>query len=159
MRWLIILSTLLLCSIAWWFGMPVGLATSFLVAGGLILVRHAVQRSGSTSALALMPIWQLVLAAVLSLPIGVGLGGIAFVLGPGFWTMFAGSRVRAPSQRRSRDWRQWRWLSWPSIHPCSSSPRGLDRSVRRRHRHRAVYWPTDSRNNCKKHAASVLTLV
>jgi len=84
MRWLIILSTLLLCSIAWWFGMQVGLATSFLVAGGLILVRYAAQRSGSTSALALMPIWPLVLAAVVSLPIGVGLGGIAFILGPGF---------------------------------------------------------------------------
>ena len=84
MRWTILAFSLFLCSIAWWFGMFVGVATSLLVAGGLVLARHVSQRSGPASALALMPIWLLMLGPVLGVPIGLSLGLMAFLLGPGF---------------------------------------------------------------------------
>ena len=84
MRRSILAFSVFLCSIAWWFGMFVGAATSLLVAGGLVLARHVLQRSGPACALAFMPIWQLMLGPILGAPIGLSLGVVAFLLGPGF---------------------------------------------------------------------------
>lgn len=84
MRWTILAFSLFLCSIAWWCGIFVGVATALLVPGGLVLARHVAQRSGPASSLALIPIWQLVMAPILGVPIGLSLGFVAFLLGPGF---------------------------------------------------------------------------
>ncbi len=63
-------------------GMLVGLAIYSLGVAGLFLARFAAQQPSSTSELAMMPTWQLMLVPILSLPIGVGLGLLAFLLGP-----------------------------------------------------------------------------
>ncbi len=84
MRWPILTVSLFLCSIAWWFGVIVGVATFLLVAGGLAIARQVAQRSGATSALASMPIWQLMLAPILGIPTGLSLGLVAFLLGSAF---------------------------------------------------------------------------
>ncbi len=62
--------------------MLVGLAISSLGVAGLFLTRYAAQQSSSTSELAMMPTWQLMLVPILSLPLGVGFGLLVFLLGP-----------------------------------------------------------------------------
>lgn len=84
MRWLIAALSLLLCSISWWFGTPVGIVTTALAVAGLILARHLAMRSGRTSTIALMPTWQLILPPMLGVPFGLSFGLVAFLLGPGF---------------------------------------------------------------------------
>lgn len=84
MKWPILIFFVLLCAVGWWFGIVTGAATALLAAGVLILARHVAGRFDPPGALAAMPVWQLLLVPVVSLPIGFGLGLIAYVVGPGF---------------------------------------------------------------------------
>lgn len=68
----------------WWAGIIPGVLWSALVCGGLAIARRTAVRGGSSSALGSMPLWQVVLVPVLSVPVGIALGALAFILGPGF---------------------------------------------------------------------------
>ena len=69
---------LLFSAAGWWLGIVPGALCSALVVGGLTLVRRA------DGPLRSLPLWQILLITVLSVPIGVGLGVLVFILSPGF---------------------------------------------------------------------------
>ena len=74
----------LVAAVGWWAGIVPGIIWSVLVAIGLLVARRAAQRGGSSSPLSSLPLWQVVLVPVLSVPVGLGLGVLAFIVGPGF---------------------------------------------------------------------------
>ena len=74
----------LVAAVGWWAGIVPGVIWSVLVVVGLFVARRAAQRGGSSSPLACMPLWQVVLVPVLSVAVGLGLGVLAFIVGPGY---------------------------------------------------------------------------
>ena len=68
----------LVSAAGWWLGVVPGVLCSVLVVSGLAVARRA------DGPLHPLPLWQVLLVPVLSLPIGIGLGVLAFILGPGF---------------------------------------------------------------------------
>ena len=66
----------------WWAGSIPGAIWSVLVASGLLLARRSARRRGAP--LASVPLWEVALVPVVSVPIGIGLGVLVFILGPGF---------------------------------------------------------------------------
>jgi hypothetical protein len=81
---LLFVSIILLCSVSWWLGPLVGPITFLLLPGVLVLVRQLLKKKHPDSALVAIPVWQILLAPVLSLPISWVLGLVAFLVGPGF---------------------------------------------------------------------------
>lgn len=74
----------LVSAAGWWLGILPGVVWSVLVAGGLAVARRAAQQRAPAGPLAEVPLWQVLLVPILSVPIGIGLGVLVFILGPGF---------------------------------------------------------------------------
>lgn len=81
--WLLLLCVLL-SAVGWWFGVVPGALWSLLVAGGLAAARSLARRRKSPGPLASMPAWQIALVPLLAAALGVALGILAFLIGPGF---------------------------------------------------------------------------
>ena len=74
----------LVSAVGWWLGILPGVVWSVLVAGGLAVARRAAQQRAPVGPLAGVPLWQVLLVPILSVPIGIGFGVLVFILGPGF---------------------------------------------------------------------------
>ncbi len=83
-RTLLIAGLVLLSAAGWWLGLMPGLMWSLAVAGSLVVARRIAEGFRPSGALASMPLWQVALVPMLGLPVGIGLGTLAFILGPGF---------------------------------------------------------------------------
>ena len=83
-RFAILVGCVLLSAVGWWAGALPGLLWSGLVVSALAYARQTARGHSPDGALASMPTWQLVLVPLLAAPLGMGLGIMAFILGPGF---------------------------------------------------------------------------
>jgi len=84
MKWLLFSVCILVCAAGWWFGLVAGVAWSVLFVLIVLIVRNVGRRSEFLRLLAETPIPLILLAPIVAMPIGIGIGLGAFLLGPGF---------------------------------------------------------------------------
>lgn len=84
MNWLLFAACILMSIAGWMFGLVAGTAWAVLSVAALLLARRIARRSESPGPLARIPIWQIVAAPFIGLPIGIGIALGPVLFGPGF---------------------------------------------------------------------------
>ena len=84
MRWLLFAACILVSIAGWMLGLLAGAAWAVMSIVILLVARYLARRSASLGPLAQIPIWQIFVAPLIGMPIGIGIALGTVLFGPGF---------------------------------------------------------------------------